>query len=148
MIKVVIAATMALLLSACARTASLVSDNAIAYRDGAVDEVRFKAYGMGTGEVWMRLHNGETLSGRYQLDRDVNILTYNGALLAAVFGTGAVKQAGREIVNGAPVWSPGVVDVSSASGDTCHCDLMNNNFTGHGQGACKFADGAIYQLEY
>lgn len=134
-------------LTACTRTASLMPDNSIAAKTGAVTAV-FKAYGMGNGEVSMTMADGEELAGRYQLDRQQNIYTANTNLLVAVFGKGAVQDNARETVNGIPLWSPGAVDASSSSGKTVHCQLMNNNNTGHGRGACKLSMGAIYRLQY
>jgi hypothetical protein len=138
----------AFLAAGCTRTAILTPVNGLALNGGTA-QAQFKAYGMGTGEVQMNLSNGETFTGRYLLDREQNILTYNAALLEATFGKDEVlRRAAAESVSGTPLWSPGTVDVSSSLGRSGHCDLMNNNETGHGAGACQFSDGAIYKLTY
>jgi hypothetical protein len=92
--------------------------------------------------------NGDVLTGGFTLFRDQNIYTYNTALLMAIFGKGPIREAGLSYANSTPTFSPGVSDFSSPSGLTGHCDLINNNFTAHGQGACTFSNGATYSLTF
>lgn len=42
----------------------------------------------------------------------------------------------------------GEADVMSALGTTAHCEFQNNNFNGHGHGACRLSDGAMYRMQY
>jgi len=145
--KIAVVSILAFSICGCSRNASLVPSNVAAAQIGPI-QAHFKAYGMGTGEVSMSLPAGETMTGRYQLDRKENIVSYNTELLVAVFGKGTVQSTAQQMVNGAPEWSPGTVDVASAAGTSCHCELMNNNLSGHGQGACALSNGALFRLDY
>jgi len=137
------------LISGCAfhRTAQLTPANVVATETNNL-VVNFVSHGTPTGEVRVNLPNGDVMTGGFTLFRTQTIYDYNTALLMEVFGRGAIKEGGRIYVNNTPTFSPGIVDVASPSGLSCHCDLINNNFTTHGQGACVFSNGAIYSLTF
>lgn len=144
-----VVAVSALALTACSltRAGDLMPANEVAARIGYV-QAHFIAHGTGHGEAWVALPDGETLTGGYQLDRDQTIYSNTAAEAMALFGKGAVREAGVEELEDTPTWSPGVVDVSSPSGLSAHCTVVNNNYTPQGSGVCTFSNGALFNLRF
>lgn len=138
----------------CTETAYVTPVNDAAAKAGPMS-ITFKIYGMGHGEVSVAMASGEVLTGTYTLNREQNIIseTAFGALfiLTSARGgavAGAINGASKAELDSTPEWSPGMADVSSPSGLTAHCLIVNSNVTGHGAGTCHFSTGADYNLTY
>lgn len=142
-----VSAVVLCLLCACMRTADLIPQNEIAATTGTI-QAKFGARGIGTGEVNMATPQGVTFAGRYLLYRRETAWEYDAALLAMVFGKPAIKAIAAQSIDGMPLWSPGIADATGSNGVSVHCELVNNNHTFHGEGVCRFSDGAIYSLQF
>jgi hypothetical protein len=95
----------------------------------------------------MPLPNGETMHGLYSISADGSVAV--GALDASVYGPGG--SASRSAAGTSSSISRlgfEQADMMNAQGTTAHCEFENNNFTGHGHGACGLSDGAVYRMQY
>ena len=66
-------------------------------------------------------------------------------------GTMTMPLRNGEILRGRYSIHPGgggEADMMSPQGTTAHCEFENNNFTGHGHGACRLSNGAVYRMQY
>lgn len=128
----------------CTRNARLypVNDAAI---PGGVLIASFKSYGSGNGEIQINMPDGELLSGEYSLVRGGSASF--GGIYAAVYGSSGsttIEGAARSYTT--PGGSPGMASLFGSKGTAMQCEFMNDNFSGHGNGACKASTSALYRL--
>jgi hypothetical protein len=108
---------------------------------------RMVGHGGGNGTFSMTLPSGEMLVGRYSIN--VGGSMGFGSLYASVYGSGGSAFGSATTTSFAiPNGSPGIADVISPQGTTAHCEFMNNNMVGHGNGVCQFSTGALYRMQY
>jgi hypothetical protein len=135
----------ALLLAGCVTHPSAFPANDQARALGNL-RVDMTIYGTGSGPVTVYMPDGEVLRGRYSVN--VGGVVGFGSVYSAAYGSGGA-------VAGSAVGSSSFIAVSSpATADaagpktTIHCEVMNNNYTGHGNGACQTEKGALYRIQY
>jgi hypothetical protein len=140
--------TLALVLGACTveRDPELFPANDAARATGPL-YAHLIGHGGGNGTIALTLPSGEVLEGRYSIN--VGGGMGFGSLYATAYGTGGIATAsgyttGFSIPNG----SPGTADMIGPRGTTAHCEFMNNNMVGHGNGACQLSTGALYRMQY
>lgn len=108
--------------------------------------IEIKMYGTGSGPVKVTMPDGEVLVGRYSVN--VGGSMSFGSIYGSVYGAGGyVGASGYTQSTNMAVSSPGVVDASGPK-TTMQCEVMNNNMTGHGNGACRLDNGALYRIQY
>lgn len=144
--KSVLVALAALGLGACAGTAELYPANDLARSAGPL-KATFIQDGTGSGPITVTMPDGEILKGRYSVN--VGGSTSFGSIYASAYGsggfaTGSGFSTGYSIPNG----SPGSADLYGPRGSSMQCEFYNNNLSGHGNGGCRTAAGAIYRLQY
>jgi hypothetical protein len=44
--------------------------------------------------------------------------------------------------------SPGIASAYGSNGTTMQCEFYNDNYSGHGYGACSSSKGALYRMQY
>jgi len=137
-----------LLLTGCAvvRDPELFPANAMAQSMGPLS-AHLIGHGGGNGTISLVLPSGEVLNGRYSIN--VGGAVGFGSLYGSVYGrggyaTGAAQGAAFSMPNS----SPGVADMIGPKGTTAHCEFMNNNLGGHGNGVCRLSNGADYRMQY
>jgi len=92
------------------------------------------------GAMTLTMPNGEILNGRYSIGAGGGVGF--GSLYSSVYGattSSSMSMSGS---------GEGMADAVGPHGTTAHCEFMNNNFNGHGHGACRISDGAIYRMQY
>jgi len=130
----------------CARNASLYPANDEA-ASGGVLTARFHTYGTGHGEIQIPMPDGEVLKGEYSIVRGGTIGF--GTIYGSVYGTGgAASYHGQSSTYVMPGGSPGMASLFGDRGTSAQCEFYNDNFSGHGNGACKISKGALYRLIY
>lgn len=95
------------------------------------------------GDVSLVLPDGKVLKGRFEVKAGGSFSAFGKARGLDRPG-GAYTSAGRAILNG----SPAFVDMKGTSGATAHCEVMNDDGSAHGSGACLFSSGAEYRVLY
>jgi hypothetical protein len=93
------------------------------------------------GAIWLKLPSGEVVKGQFEVGGSVGVL---GKAYGIDRPGGAYTSDGEPILHP----SPATIDMKGPSGATVHCDLMNDNETGHGSGVCGFPNGAVYHVVY
>jgi hypothetical protein len=137
-----------LLVAGCvvARDLELYPDNDAAH---ALGPLHAKIIGHGNlhGTAAMSLPNGQVLQGRYSISAGGGFGV--GSVYASVYGPGG-SASGSAVSTSASVSREGFgeADMMSPQGTTAHCEFVNNNFNGHGHGACRLSDGALYRMQY
>ena len=137
----------AALLTGCTieREARLYPANDEARTDGVV-AAHFEAHGTGHGAVTMTMPSGEHLVGEFSIVRGGAIGF--GTIYGQVYGpngiTTAVSNSSSYVVPGG---SPGTAS-AFGQGISMECEFYNDNFSGHGMGACRSSKGALYRLQY
>jgi hypothetical protein len=127
------------------REARLYPANDIARTDGVVI-ANFEAHGTGHGVVVIILPTGEHLTGEFSVVRGGTIGF--GSIYGQVYGPrGAATVAGTSTSVAVPGGSPGMASAFGA-GVSMECEFYNDNFSGHGMGACRSSKGALYRLQY
>jgi hypothetical protein len=103
-------------------------------------------YGVGAGPVTVHMPDGETLVGRYSVN--VGGVVGFGSVYGAAYGNGGYAS-GSAFGSSSMIAmsSPGIADATGPK-TTIHCEVMNNNYTGHGNGACQTDKGALYRIQY
>lgn len=99
------------------------------------------------GTISMTMPDGEVLDGRYSISAAGGIGF--GTLYSSVYGTGGYATGsalGSSMMISATGY--GVADMGGPKGTTAHCEFVNNNFNGHGNGACQLSTGGIYRMQY
>lgn len=136
-----------LALAGCARDARLYPANDIASAGGVL-HARFMAYGTGNGSIEIRLPSEELLTGEYSIVRG------GSASFGAIYGQvyGPVTAPGSFSAGASsytvPGGSPGMASMFGDKGTRAECEFYNDNFSGHGNGACRISNGALYRLQY
>ena len=139
-------AILAASLSGCAGTVTLYPANDIAQKAGVIT-AEIKKYGMGSGPIKLTMPDGEILTGQYTVM--VGGSTGFGSVYASVYGPeGARSGTGTSTMVNIPNSSPGVANAAGPKGTTVYCEFQNNNMAGHGYGACKISNGALYRMQY
>jgi hypothetical protein len=94
----------------------------------------------------MSLPDGQVLQGRYSISHGGGFGV--GSVYASVYGprgTASGSAVGTStFVSGEGF---GEADMMSPQGTTAHCDFLNDNFNGHGHGACRLSNGALYRMQ-
>ena len=136
-----------LLVAGCVeRTLQLYPDNDAAH---ALGPLQAKALGHGNlnGTITMSLPNGEVLQGRYSINAGGGFGV--GSVYSSVYGIGG-SGSGSAVQTSAFISGSGAgeADMMRPQGTTAHCEFLNNNFNGHGHGACRLSGGALYRMQY
>lgn len=134
------------LLAGCAATARLYPANPAAQVGGTL-EASTRETEMGSGPIRVTMPDGEILKGRYSIDPGFS--TGDGNINVSAFG-----GSHRPFSNAFGSW--GSADARSTATATLigrratsmKCEVVNNNYTGHGDGACRTSSGAIYKIAY
>ena len=126
----------ALIVSGCAveRTGRLYPANDTA-RPGGVLEATFEAHGTGHGAAVIDMPDGEVLTGEFSIVRGGGVSF--GSIFGEVYGSSFM-----------PGGSPGMASAFGNKGTSMSCEFYNDNFSGHGMGACRSSTGALYRLQY
>jgi len=91
--------------------------------------------------------DGEVLKGEYSLVRGGSIGF--GNIYGSVYGTGgSASISGSSTSYAIPGGSPGMASAFGTKGTSIQCEFYNDNFSGHGYGACKSSNGALYRIQY
>jgi hypothetical protein len=134
--------------SACTitRYPQLYPDNDAARSLGPL-QAKVVGHGNLNGTATMTLPSGEPLSGRYSISHGGGF-AYGGQY-SSVYGNGGHASGtafgSSSYVSGS---GAGVLDMMGPNGTTAHCEFMNDNFNGHGNGACQLSNGAAYRMQY
>jgi hypothetical protein len=134
--------------SACTitRDVQLYPDNDAARALGPLNG-SIVGHGNLNGAITLTMPNGEILNGRYSIGAGGGVGF--GSLYSSVYGTGGAATGSATtssmFMSGS---GEGMADAVGAHGTTTHCEFMNNNFNGHGHGACRMSDGSIYRMQY
>jgi hypothetical protein len=133
-------------LNSCAihRIGRLYPSNDIAAAGGVV-EAKFTANGSGHGEGQFTMPSGEVLNGEFSIVRQGTIGF--GSIFGAVYGpNGSANVSGTSMTNFIEGGSPGVASAFGNRGTSMSCEFYNDNWSGHGYGACKASTGTLYRL--
>lgn len=132
--------------SACTQTAHLYPANDVA-ATGGVLEAHFIANGTGHTKVQVIMPDGELLTGEATVVRGGS-RTF-GTIWASVYGPHGVANGSADTSSSTiPGSSPGTADMFGDRGTGMQCEFMNDNFGGHGNGACRSSKGGLYRLQY
>lgn len=142
------ALTTSIMLSACTvtRNPQLYPDNDNARAIGRLMAVMV-GHGNLNGTITMTMPDGEVLDGRYSISMGGGMGF--GSLNSSVYGTGGYatgSASGSSMMISA--MGEGVADMAGPKGTTAHCEFLNNNFNGHGNGACRLSTGGTYRMQY
>lgn len=128
------------------RAVTLYPDNDAARALGAL-QAKIVGHGHLHGTITMPLRDGQVLQGRYSIAAGGGVEV--GSLYASVYGTGgSASESGVSTSTSVSRTGFGEADMMSPQGTTGHCEFVNNNFDGHGHGACRLSDGAVYRMQY
>jgi hypothetical protein len=128
------------------RTLTLYPDNDAAHALGAL-QATIVGHGNLHGTITMPLPNGQLLQGRYSIAAGGGVEV--GSLYASIYGTGGSASAsGVSTSTSVSRAGFGEADMMSSQGTTAHCEFVNDNFHGHGHGACRLSNGAVYRMQY
>lgn len=135
-----------LMLLGCAREARLYPANEAANSTGVL-MAHFMMNGTGHGQIKITMPDGEVLKGEYSVVRGGTIGF--GNIFGAVYGPhGSVSLTGSSTSYAMPGGSPGQASLFGDRGTSMQCEFYNDNFSGHGYGACKTSTGALYRIQY
>lgn len=136
----------ALLLSGCVTHPLAIPDNEAARTIGVL-RVDLVQAGMGAGPFAVYMPDGEVLKGRYSVNLGGSVGF--GQLYGSVYGSGGYASGSAFSTSTAFSMSSGAVaDAIGPKGTTIHCEVVNGNYTGHGNGVCKLSNGALYRIQY
>ena len=129
-----------ILLASCTitRHPELFPANDTAHQLGAL-RATLTGHGNLNGTMSLALPDGEVLTGRY------SIAAGGGAGFGAVSGSQGFASGSAFLIS---AHGDGVADMIGPKGTTAHCEFANNNFSGHGSGACRLSSGAEYRMQY
>jgi hypothetical protein len=138
-----------LLVAGCvtiARDVQMYPDNEAAHALGPLHG-KIVGHGNLNGTATMSLPGGELLQGRYSISHGGG--TGVGSTYASVYGPGGFA-AGSAVSTSTFVSGSGngEADMMSPQGTTAHCEFINDNFNGHGHGACRLSGGELYRMQY
>jgi hypothetical protein len=140
--------TMSIALSACTivRTPHLFPVNDIAKGTGVLSGT-FVGHGHLHGTAEFSMPDGELIRGQYSIVAGGSIGV--GNIFSAVYGpAGGVSSAGIVSTSAISARGQGFLSVYGPKGTSMECEFLNNNFTGHGYGACKSSTGGLYRMLY
>lgn len=122
-----------------------VNDAAIAT---GVLVAHFTSNGSGhTSGGGITMPDGEVLTGESSLVRGGSIGF--GTIFASVYGPkGSAVGTATSMSTDIPGGSPGMASLFGDRGTAMQCEFYNDNFSGHGYGACRTSKGALYRLLY
>ncbi|MGH6879035.1 MAG: hypothetical protein ACREHV_16875 [Rhizomicrobium sp.] len=128
------------------RNPQLYPSNEAASSTGLLTAVMV-GHGNLNGTITMTMPDGEVLDGRYSISMQGGMGF--GSLYGSVYGT-AGYASGSAYGSSMMVSSmgQGVADMIGPKGTTAHCEFLNNNFNGHGNGACRLSTGGVYRMQY
>jgi len=107
----------------------------------------FVAHGTGNGDVTITMPDGEVVKGEYSIVRGGSASF--GTIYGSVYGAaGSASVSGSTSSYVVPGGSPGTASAFGGKGTTMQCEFYNDNFSGHGNGACSSNKGALYRLQY
>jgi hypothetical protein len=127
------------------RTGHLYPANDLARRDGVLEAV-FEASGVGHGNVHLTLPDGELAKGEFSIVRGGSASF--GTIYGQVYGTDSASVDATTANRVVPGGSRGSASAYGEHGTSVDCEFYNDNFSGHGMGACKTSKGALYRLQY
>ncbi len=144
----IIFALIFLLISGCStlRTARLYPADDKTAPTGVIEAI-FNAGGAGNGTVEMHAPDGEMFKGEYSIVRDGSVGF--GNIFGAVFSPAAsVNYSSNGMSYTSEGKSQGMVFALGGKGTRMECEFLNDNWSGHGYGACKTSTGLLYKLAY
>ncbi len=145
-IELVCLICLAAVVAACEKTARLYPANDEA-ATGGVLLGKYMAYGTGNGEIEIPMPDGELMKGEYSLVRGGEMGF--GTIYAKVYAPGVTATGvGTSTVTTVPGGSPGQASLFGDKGTRMQCEFYNDNFSGHGYGACQSSNGALYRIQY
>ena len=115
----------------------------------ALGPLRAKIVGHGNlnGTATMTLPDGQLLQGRYSISHGGSMSF--GSVYTSVYGPGgSATGSGSQTSMSFSGQGFGEADMMGSKGTTAHCEFLNDNFNGHGHGACRLSDGSVYRLQY
>jgi hypothetical protein len=128
------------------RSARLYPANDLA-RTGGVLSAQFMDTGTGHGTIEMTMPDGEVLKGEYSVVRGGAVQF--GSIFESVYGPGGVATGtGTSSSYSMAGSSTGMASAFGSKGSSMDCEFFNDNVSGHGMGACKCSQGALYRLQY
>lgn len=128
------------------RAVTLYPDNDGAHAVGPL-QAKIVGHGNLNGTITLPMPNGQTLQGRYSISAGGGFAV--GSLYASVYGSsGAASGSATSTSAFISGTGFGEADMMSPQGTTGHCEFVNNNFNGHGHGACRLSDGTLYRMQY
>lgn len=108
---------------------------------------KFIASGTGHGDAEIQMPDGELLKGEFSIVRGGAIGF--GGIIANAFGPrGSVSTMGSTVSRTVEGGSPGIATAIGQKGTTMQCEFYNDNWSGHGYGACHSSLGKYYRLQY
>jgi hypothetical protein len=119
------------------RTPHLYPANDVASKTGVLQGL-FVGHGTGHGTADITMADGEILRGEYTIVADGAVSF--GSVFSTVYGSGSsssIAMAGK---------GTGEAALAGDRGTSAQCEFLNNNLTGHGNGACRSSTGGIYKL--
>ncbi len=141
MMRLVLIAAFAAILSGCARSADIMPLDDAARTIG-VPKVDMELYGTGYGPVTVTMPDGEILTGHYQLAI--------GGTVSSGFAT-ATGPGGSAFASGAattvPINNPFILQATGNRGTSISCQGSAGGL-GHGNTVCVTNRGAHYQLVF
>lgn len=145
-LRFVMVSAFAALAAGCAGTVTLYPANEVAQKTGVIT-AEITKYGVGSGPIKLSMPDGEILTGQYTVM--VGGSTAYGSVFASAYGPGGMATAnGTGMTMDIPNSSNGVANAAGPKGTTAYCEFQNNNMAGHGFGACKISNGALYRMQY
>jgi len=139
----------AALLTACAvqpQTAGLYPANDAAAASGVARAV-FTPNGTGHGAIALTMPDGEVIQGEYSIVRG-GVVGF-GTIYGSVYGaTSTASYSGGTTSYSMPGASQGVASGVGERATRMDCEFINDNVSGHGNGACRSSRGGLYRLIY
>ena len=125
------------------RDVTMYPDNGAAH---ALGPLRAKIVGHGNlnGTATMSLPNGQFLQGRYSISHGGSMSV--GSVYTSVYGS--ASGSGVQTSMSYSGQGYGEANMMSRQGTTAHCEFLNDNFNGHGHGACRLSDSSLYRMQY
>lgn len=128
------------------RSARLYPSNDLARTSGVLS-AQFTVSRSGHGSIEMTMPDGEVLKGEYTVVRGGAIQF--GSIFESVYGPGGFATGtGTSSTYTTPGSSKGMASAFGSRGNSMDCEFYNDNVSGHGMGACKSSQGALYRLQY
>jgi hypothetical protein len=128
------------------RQGRLYPANDVAATSGVLT-LEYVSRGTGAGPITIVMPNGETMQGEYTIVRGGGVGF--GSIFATVYGPqGSASGVATSTSHDIPGGSPGVASLFGDRGTSMQCEFYNDNISGHGYGACRSSNGAVWRLQY